>query len=278
MRIEEPDYIELWRHLVLTRKGQVRQGQSLFNGREKAEAYDAGTRRKNRERADTLVKFVVNDLKPGDTAIDIGAGTGRWTVPLAEVASKVTAIEPAGAMMDILKRNAGEAGVVDKVNLVSSTWEEADVAVHDVVTCAHAMYMSPDFVNFVRSMESHARRSCYMGIRHFPINGIIQELHREIYGYPHDGPNFIIAYNALYQMGVYGNVLMEELQHRWSDTTLESAFKRAKRHLHLQEPSEHDELIRETLERRLKFKNGLYSWPDGMNSALIWWKVNAGKN
>jgi hypothetical protein len=113
-----------------------------------------------------------------------------------------------------------------------------------------------------------------MGVRHFPINGIIQELHRKIHGYPHDGPNFIIAYNALYQMGIYGNVLMEELQHRWIDTTLDNAFERAKRHLHLRGSTGHDELIRETLKRRLTLMNGVYSWPDGMNSALIWWNVN----
>ena len=74
--------------------------------------------------------------------------------------------------------------------------------------CAHAMYMSLDFAAFVHKMEAHARRRCYMGIRHFPIDGIIQELSREIYGNPHDGPNFIIAYNALYQMGIYPDVTM----------------------------------------------------------------------
>ena len=273
MLIKEPDYIEYWKTLVLQRKNQLPEGHLSFNKREKAEAYDAGTRRKNREKVDALVEFIISQLTPRDTVLDVGAGTGRWTVPLVKFALKVTAIEPAEAMMDILKRNASEAKVSDKIGFISSTWEEANVEVHDIVTCAHAMYMSADFVSFVERLQSHARKRCYLGIRHFPIDGIIQELHTKIFGQPHDSPNFIIAYNALHQMGIYANVLMEDLQHRWTDPTIDSAFQRAKRHLHLEELTGYDELVHETLKRRLLLKDGSYHWPDGMNSALVWWDI-----
>ena len=32
-------------------------------------------------------------------------------------------------------------------------------------------------------------------------------------------------------------------------------------------------MIRDTLARRLTFKDGAYVWPDGMRSALAWWKT-----
>lgn len=269
---KETDYLALWSELVLSRRGQHPEGPSIFNRKDKAEAFEAGTRRKNRDRRDMLVDFITNDLKPGETALDIGAGTGRWTVPLAKAAAKVTAVEPAGAMLEILKKNAYEAGLAN-VEYVNSTWEQAEVGMHDVVGCAHAMYMSADFAAFVRKMEAKARRRCYLAIRHFPIDGIIQELSMKIYGNPHDGPNFIIGYNALYQLGIYANVLMEYVQHRWNDETIDDAFARAKRHLYLEGLATHDKLIRETLERRLTYKDGVYAWPDGMNSALVWWDV-----
>jgi FkbM family methyltransferase len=273
---KEADYLELWRELVLSHRGPVQEPGSSFNRREKAVAYDAGTRRKNRERPDVLVEFVRSQLKPGETALDIGAGTGRWSVPLAAVAARVTAVEPARAMMDIMQRNAAEAGVAGKIDYILSSWEAAAVGEHDIVTCAHAMYMNPDFAGFIRKVEAHARKRCYLGIRHFPIDGIIQELNEKIYGTPHDGTNFIVAYNALYQMGIYANVLMEELQHRWNDESVDTAFTRAKRHLRLENTGEHDALIRNTLERRLIAKEGGYTWPDGMNSALVWWDVKKG--
>jgi FkbM family methyltransferase len=272
MQMKEPDYQEFWRNLVLSHKGEYPEGPSIFNRKDKAEAFEEGTRRKNRAKRDVLIDFVKADLKPGETAMDVGAGTGRWTVPLAQVAARVTAVEPAGAMMDILKRNVAETGKTN-VDFVQSRWEDAEVGMHDIVTSAHSIYMSLDFAAFVHKMEAHARRRVYIAMRHFPIDGIIQELSIKIYGNRHDGPNFIIGYNALYQMGIYANVLMEDVQHRWTDATVEDAFARAKRHLHLEGNAAYDDLLRETLKRRLTFKDGVYSWPDGMNSALVWWEV-----
>jgi len=176
-------------------------------------------------------------------------------------------------MSDILRRNATEAGVIEKIDFVPATWETADVGVYDIVLSAHAIYMSADFAAFVRKMETHARRYCYLGVRHIPIDGVIPELSAKIYGSRHDSPNFIIAYNALYQMGIYANVFIEEQGRRWSDETLENAFTRAKRHLRLGSDTTHDDLILATLRRRLVFKDGAYHWPDGMTSALVSWSL-----
>ena len=272
MQTKETDWLELWRTLVLSKRGQHPEGASIFTRKERAEKYEADTRRKNREKSDVLLDFVKNDLRPGEIVLDIGAGTGRWTVPLAKVAAKVTAVEPAGAMMEILKGNVQGAGV-NNVEFVQAAWEAAGVERHDIVTCAHAMYMSADFGAFVRKMEAKARRRCYMAMRLFPIDGIIQEVSEEITGLRHDGPNFIVGYNALYQMGIYGNVLIEDSNRHWTDDTVESAFARAKRHLHLEDDTEYDRLIHETLKRRLTYKDGVYTWPDGMHSVLVWWDV-----
>ena len=271
MSIKEPDYLQIWQDLTTRGHGWF---SLKFNHQDKARAYDIASRKKNLGRRDVLLDFVKQQLKPEDTAIDIGAGTGRWTIPLAGVVSKVTAIEPAKSMYDILIRNAEAAGIASKIHLISDTWENAQVEKHDIVACFHAMYMSADFRAFIHKIESHARKYCYLGIRHFPIDGIIQELGEKIHGNRHDSPNFIIAYNALYQMGIYANVFMEDLRQTWTDTTLEEGFARAKRHLNLVDDSSHDERVRTTLERRLVFKDGLYHWPDSMSTALVWWKVS----
>lgn len=50
------------------------------------------------------------DLRPGDTVLDMGAGTGRLTVPLAGRAAHVTALDPSGGMFGILRKRMEEAG------------------------------------------------------------------------------------------------------------------------------------------------------------------------
>ncbi len=273
MPYAEIDWLGLWKELVFARKlRHVESDGFTFNRKERAEAFDAGSRRKNKEKGDMFLDFICSDLKPGETVLDIGAGTGRWTVPMSGVVSSVTAIEPAAAMLDILKKNVREAGA-GNVKIIESSWEEAEVKPHDIVACAHAMYMSPDLAGFVRKMEKNARRRCYMAMRLLPADGIMAELSLKIHQNRHDSPDFLIAYNALYGMGIYTNVILEDSGYHWTDDDIVSAFDRAKKHLHLDEPSEYDNLIRETLKRRLVLKDGVYNWPDGMRSTLLWWDV-----
>lgn len=126
-------------------------------------------------------------------------------------------------------------------------------------------------------MERRARKRCYLALRLPLYNGIIGELCLAIRGHRHDSPNAIIAYNALYSMGIYTNVLMEEGVYRWTDSSFEDAFARARRHLHLGSSTAHDALVRDTLARRLTCADGIYTWPDGMLSALLWWNPSPDK-
>jgi len=265
----EPDYLEMWRNLV---KHSGSNFPHAFNRKDKAEAYEASTRRKNMGRRDTLLEKVINELKPGYTILDIGAGTGRWTIPLAKAAAKITAVDPSEAMLEILRCNAAESGVVNKIEIIQSTWEEAEVGVFDITISFHAMYMSPDFAGFIRKMEAHTKKRCYLGLRLFPIDGIIQELSTEIHGTRHDSPNFIIGYNALYQMGIYTNVTIEDFRHYWIDDTMANAFSRAKRHLLIENDTTYDKLIKDVLKKRLQLRDGKYHWPDSMTTALVWWE------
>jgi len=267
--MKEPDYLQMWQDLTAAGGNSY---STVFQKREKAEEYDSATKRKNQDRRDALIDLVTGDLKPGYTVLDIGAGTGRWTVPLARTAARVTAVDPSDAMLTILKRNAADAGVADKIDIITSTWEDAAVGVFDFVLSFHAVYMSRDFVSFIRKMEAHAGRRCYLGLRHFPIDGIVQELALKIHGTIHDSPNFIIGYHALYQMGIYANVTIEEFRHNWRDDSFDTAFQRAKRHLRLENETKYDALIRETLKRRLSLSDGKYLWPDSMSTAMVWWE------
>ncbi len=257
----ETDWLKLWRELILA--GSPAPNSELVS------RYKAHARRRN-ARPDKLLDFVLKRIDSETTVLDVGAGNGRWTIPLAKIAKTVTAVEPSNAMLDILRENIA-AAKLNNIQITQSSWEDAIVKPHDVIVCAHAMYSSPDLASFVHKIERYTTRTCYLAIRLPPSDGIIGELSLSIYGQRHDSPNAIIAYNALYSMGIYANVLVESDIYRWADNTFEEAFARAKRHLRLQSSTNYDTLISDTLAKRLNLLNNCYVWPDGMRSALLWW-------
>jgi SAM-dependent methyltransferase len=264
----QTDWLKLWRELVTA-------GDCTSNS-ELAKRYKVHSG-KREKRPDPLLDFILKEVDDETTILDIGAGSGRWAIPLAGIAKSVTAIEPSESMIDNLLENIALAEL-NNIHINRSSWEDAVVEPHKIAVCSHAMYASPDLASFVRKMEHNNTGTCYLAIRLPPAHGIIGELSLGIYGRQHDSPNAIIAYNALYSMGIYASILVEKDIYCWRDNTFEEAFARAKRHLRLQSSATHDKLIRDTLTRRLSMENNNYVWPDGMRSALLWWSPSPRKH
>ena len=256
----DTDWLKLWSDLIAIKPHSPDS--------EPMKRYRAHASQKQ-QRPDPLLDFVLDYIDRRSTVLDIGAGDGRWTIPLAQKADAVCAVDPNEEMLKFLRENAETAKV--NIQIIQSSWEEAVVDSYDIAVCAHAMYSSSDLALFVNKMNKHAEKACFMALRLPPADGIIGELSNAIYSRSHDSANAVIAYNALYSMGIYSNILVENETHFWVNNTIEEAFIRAKRHLNLESVNTHDKLIRDTLNKRLNLSNNCYVWPDGMRSALLWW-------
>jgi precorrin-6B methylase 2 len=115
---------------------------------------------------DSSRAFIAADLEqhPGETLLDIGAGTGAWAVFLARYAQHVTALDPSLAMLDVLRENVAAEGLTN-VSVVEGSWPDANVPPHDVVLCSHSLYGIADFETAVRKLAATARRRCYLLLR-----------------------------------------------------------------------------------------------------------------
>jgi SAM-dependent methyltransferase len=219
---------------------------------------------------DPLLEHILESVTPDLTVLDIGAGIGRWTLPLAGKARHVTAVEPLEGMRRVLGERVAARGIAH-LEIVGVPWGRAEVAPHDVAIAAHATYATPDLLGFVEKMERSARQICYLALRLPAHDGVIGELSQTIHGLWHDSPNFIVGYNLLLSAGRYPNVLIERNPARyWTDPTIEAAMARARRHLRLADDRQ-DATIRDVLARRLLRIDQGFRWPDCMRSALIWW-------
>jgi len=74
-----------------------------------------------------------------DGFLDVGAGTGRLSVPIAAKGILVTAVEPSKGMVNELRANASRAGVADRINVIEACAQsvppQSIYRKHDVAAC-----------------------------------------------------------------------------------------------------------------------------------------------
>jgi SAM-dependent methyltransferase len=273
------DWIQLWNDLAGLREWRYQSTETSENHdrwHKRAHDFDSHVRRRWARR-DSTRPVLISLLKamPESTVLDIGAGTGKWAVLLAPYAKYVTAIEPSPAMIEKMRSNLASEQI-GNVEIVQTLWQNASVAMHDISLCSHAMYGIADFAQFIQSMQSVTRHTCALLLRAPMMDGVMAEAALKIWGHPYDSPNYHVALNALLQMGIFPNVLMEEPAswEPWAHASLEEAFLEIKQRFRLGENTEHDEFLHDLLVRRLTLQDGQYVWPQGMRTALIFWRVN----
>jgi SAM-dependent methyltransferase len=111
-------------------------------------------------RADEPALEVLRGLvQPGETWLDIGAGGGRYALPLALLAKRVIAVEPSAGMQRVLRAGMAEHAI-SNVDIVAERWPMQGAPVADVTLIAHVGYDIEDIGPFLDAMEAAARRLC----------------------------------------------------------------------------------------------------------------------
>jgi SAM-dependent methyltransferase len=97
-------------------------------------------------------------LPAGGAVLDVGAGGGAASLPLAGVAGRLLAVDESPAMVAAFLAAAEAAGVAAEG--VEGRWPEVAgrVAPADVVVCHHVLYNVADLAPFADALTGHARR------------------------------------------------------------------------------------------------------------------------
>lgn len=268
------DWAALWRELVdINTRRFKSNGKTDDHWQTKARQYNEGVKERWSQ-PDSSRDFFHTQFKPGSSLLDIGAGTGAWSIMAAPVASKVTAVEPSPSMLEVLYENLS-ASNVHNVDVIEGSWPEVKVEMHDFSLSSHSMYGCRDLPYFIQCMIEATRNTCILIMR-VPVKGsVIEEACRHIWGHSLDSPNFIIAYNILLEMGIHANVLMENSGRwkRWAHDSLEEALADVKSRFGLMDNDEYDAYLLDLFKRRLTYEDGRYVWSPGARSALIYWDV-----
>src|SRR5262249_57982242 len=98
-------------------------------------------------------------VRQGETWLDIGAGGGRYSLPLALLAKSVIAVEPSEGMRNVLRAGMAEHGIAN-IELVAERWPMRNAPSADVALMAHIGYDLEEIGPFLDAAEASARRLC----------------------------------------------------------------------------------------------------------------------
>ena len=270
------DWAELWADLALIQEKRRIQKYKSDTWYGRADHFRERVKKRWLAGSDSSRQFVLQTLKdfPKASVLDIGAGTGDWTLLMAEQGASVTALDPSESMLEILTERVSKAGLTT-INVMKGSWPQIDVGQFDICFCSHAMYGAPDLPGFISAMQKTMIKRCIMLIRAPDPNAVMAQAARLVYGHPYDSPNFQIAYNILLSMGIFPNVIMEDRGwwKPWVCANQEEALVEVKQRLALTEETKFDSDLKALLAQNLKQTDRGVEWPKGVRTALIYWDI-----
>lgn len=190
------------------RQSEKAMAQSSWSDDDFWQPYAQFFRQDPRREGDPVLDALLPMASAGYTALDVGGGAGRLALPLALRCRHVSVVEPSASMIAHLRESAADAGI-SNYSVIQATWEDADVALADLVLCAHVLYGVADLEPFIRKLEASA--SALVVILSFVESPMtrISAFWQPVHGEPRiDMPALPELVAALWDMGIYPDVRM----------------------------------------------------------------------
>ena len=138
------NWAQHWHDLVIQREAQSRsiEGDEAWDPGNfwdlHAQRFHEMTRRRGQEGPDRLLELIFTHMTAESTALDVGAGVGRYSIPLANRAREVVVVEPSEGMASFLVQDCREQGITN-IRVIPSKWEDAECEPCDMVLCSHVL-------------------------------------------------------------------------------------------------------------------------------------------
>ncbi|HZQ34521.1 MAG TPA: class I SAM-dependent methyltransferase [Dehalococcoidia bacterium] len=216
---------------------------------------------------------LLRDLaRPDETWLDIGAGGGRYALPLALRVREVIAVEPSEGMIGVLREGMAEHGIAN-VRVEHRRWPEGAAGLAaDVALIAHVGYDIAEIGPFLDAMEAAARRLCVAVLLARPPSFALDALWPAVHGEPREAlpalPEFLallLARDRLFEIR-----LCERRPQSYESP--EQVLALARRQTWVQPGSEADRRLQTIVTEHMQEHDGRYalSWEPAAVAVVGW--------
>lgn len=232
-----------------------------------AQRFAQDPRRTDEPALDVLLSMARAD----DEWLDIGAGAGRYSLPLALKARLVRAIEPSPSMLEALRAGMAQHGI-SNIAIDEGRWpiDEATTQA-DVALMAHIGYDIADFAVFLDAAEAAVSRRCVVIMRAGAATTAGHLLWPQVHGEDRvQLPMLPELVSLLMARGSMPSVTLTQRE-SWGFDTPEALLDASRQQLWLRPGSAKDEHLRSLLAELATERDGLWAldWrpvPDGIVS------------
>jgi SAM-dependent methyltransferase len=267
--------VERWKTMLNLRAQQMDAAYARL-GRTSADFWDRRARRfhsttKDAVMHDPLLRRLQDVITARTDVLDVGAGTGRFSLALAPSARHITAVEPNAAMLGYLRHDAGGQGFTN-ITTIQSTWQDAPETLSaDIVICSHVLYPIVDIEPFLAKLTKATGHMCYIYMRATSIDALTGHLWQHFHGDERClPPGYIHALDVLYELGIYADVEVVKLPVILSYASLDVAVEEVSEQLILPDDNATRNELRQLLEDWLVERNGMLVPPvEAMIGAMI---------
>lgn len=267
MSMELVDYNLIWRVF------RTKHTHPSFNWDKRAESFNR-TVSMNTEGAERTLDQI--GVRPTDTVLDMGAGTGRYAIPFARRAAHLTALEPSAGMVEYLEKNMKEAGL-SNYSIVRKMFEDVvpgeDISEYDIVFASNSLGFD-DLRGGLEKLDAAAKRMVnilwFAGpSRHIPDHELMQRLgidEVDIFA-----PDYMTIAHVLHEMGIYANISIENVDHVQVYDTAAAAGDFLIERMNYE--GEKADIVREYMEETLtRDEDGKFRTVKTARNARIWWE------
>jgi SAM-dependent methyltransferase len=156
---QEKDLLQAWAARVVADREQVDRCREVADPTDFYAPVKDRFRMDPRRTDDATLNVLVTLARPDDVWLDVGAGGGRYALPLALRVARVIAIDPSASMLEALTEDAAANGITN-IEVIDARWPMERPPHADVALAAHVGYDIELIGPFVDQLEAQSRRLC----------------------------------------------------------------------------------------------------------------------